>query len=886
MKGDFTRSTFDPARHYSSVRMQQGRVWLDADWNEHQDIADHLSRTAHADVIGPHGAPLHDAGFGLSVDGDGVLQIGAGRYYVDGILCENEAPVPVTAQPDLPGYALPEDAGLYLAYLDVWERHVSALEDGHLREVALGGPDTTTRTQVLRQVKLLRAGDPGDDLHCLSEPAAWDTLTAPSTGRLCARAVPADAPTDPCIVPEQGGFRGLENQTYRVEVHRVGPGTELGLKWSRENGSVVFAWLEQNGDELTLASTGRDEVLGLSPLDWIELTDDDRERRGEAGVLVQVLGINGHVVTIDPGSAVIDRAGFGTNPKARRWDMPGGEIPYTPAGPATYIDLEDGIQVALLPGTYRVGDYWAFPARTATASIEWPADDLGDPACVTPHGIYHHYGRLALLAFDGTSWSVLADCRTFFPPLTEVAAFAYAGGDGQEALPGETLAYPLEAAVCLGQHPVEGARVRFRILDGTGGSLSGGGATGTDLVVETGPDGLAACTWTLDPDTGTPHQRVEATWLDAAGDPRHHPIRYNANLSLAARVGYTPAEDCEPLSGTTTVQEALDRLCLLTGAPPEPGITIRAVELMQDGPLPNDGHLALNDFRNGLRVLCDADIDPFTVSFSSGDFSRQRARATCYVTLEMPLVIERAAGGPLLAGYTPLVLPPAEAFVEANTIVWQPAPSALDWVAAELDRLRKRLATPDLEILARFVLKGHFIWAANDPTRYLDGETSGMAEEPGLRFPGGDGRRGGDFEMWFWLTPAVAAGNPAIDVEPAALGFGNVALGSSAEATFTLANTGNAVLTVSSIRTTNTQFAVQAPDAPFEIPPGGTSPPVVVVFQPAQLGPVSANAVITSNAANTPLLQVPLSGNGFIDIDLIRGGGGGGIIGGGGVIGR
>ena len=41
MKGDFTRLTFAPAKHYSSVRQQQGRVQLDADWNEQVDIQNH-----------------------------------------------------------------------------------------------------------------------------------------------------------------------------------------------------------------------------------------------------------------------------------------------------------------------------------------------------------------------------------------------------------------------------------------------------------------------------------------------------------------------------------------------------------------------------------------------------------------------------------------------------------------------------------------------------------------------------------------------------------------------------------------------------------------------------------------------------------------------------
>ena len=46
MKGDFTRDTFDRTKHYSRVLMQQGRVTLDADWNEQTAILLHY--LAHA----------------------------------------------------------------------------------------------------------------------------------------------------------------------------------------------------------------------------------------------------------------------------------------------------------------------------------------------------------------------------------------------------------------------------------------------------------------------------------------------------------------------------------------------------------------------------------------------------------------------------------------------------------------------------------------------------------------------------------------------------------------------------------------------------------------------------------------------------------------------
>jgi hypothetical protein len=87
--GDITRSTFEPARHYSSVRMQQGRVQLDADWNEQLDIQLHRDRATVVDTIGDAGAPKVGGGFALSVSPDGSdLLIESGRMWVGGLLCE------------------------------------------------------------------------------------------------------------------------------------------------------------------------------------------------------------------------------------------------------------------------------------------------------------------------------------------------------------------------------------------------------------------------------------------------------------------------------------------------------------------------------------------------------------------------------------------------------------------------------------------------------------------------------------------------------------------------------------------------------------------------------------------------------------------------------
>jgi hypothetical protein len=552
MKADFTRSTFRPQKHYSSVRMQQGRVQLDADWNEQVDITAHRIETETVDVIGTCGAPQDHPGFALSA---GALpQISAGRFYLDGILAENEKAIDIDKQPDLPGFVLKKDKGDYLAYLDVWQRHVTALEDDLIREVALGGPDTATRTQTLWQVKLI--GPLPDGQTCLSEPDDWKKLLNAAPGRMRAKTTTGSLPANLCDIPSGGGYRRLENQLYRVEIHTGGARGAATFKWSRDNGSILTLWNAQDGNDLIVQSAGRDDVLGFAPGQTVELTDDDRELRGEAGVLVKLGNVEGQVLTLDAAyltskGITVDRSTFGRNPKIRRWDSDG-DIKTS----ANFTALEDGVEVMFETGDYKPGDYWVIPARTAKADIEWPADptDATKPAAVDRQGIVHHFCKLAILHSDGATFTV-DDCRPLFPPLTALTRFFYVGGDGQEAMPGSALALPLQVGVVNGAKPVQNANVSFT---GTG-TLAGAAGTAT---LPTSADGIARCAWTPD-QNGPDFQQVIATLLDADGNPTSHPpIQFNASLSVARQVAYTPGA-CVDLAGAQTVQEALDTLCSL-----------------------------------------------------------------------------------------------------------------------------------------------------------------------------------------------------------------------------------------------------------------------------------------------------------------------------------
>ena len=138
MKGDFSRLRFDRARNYTSVVAQQGRVQLDSDANEQRAIDEYLRSTGLTDIIGRTGAPKHDAGFEITTDGSRIT-IGAGRYYVDGLLCEATQPVDymqqawlINPQPSaatlLSGLRL-NPSGTVQIWLEAWQRLVTPIDD-------------------------------------------------------------------------------------------------------------------------------------------------------------------------------------------------------------------------------------------------------------------------------------------------------------------------------------------------------------------------------------------------------------------------------------------------------------------------------------------------------------------------------------------------------------------------------------------------------------------------------------------------------------------------------------------------------------------------------------------------------------------------------------
>ncbi|MDD5094282.1 MAG: DUF6519 domain-containing protein [Dehalococcoidia bacterium] len=487
MKGDFTRFTHDPVKHYSGVLKQQGRVDLDADWNEYVQIQSYLAQIETRDVIGCCGVPnSHPRGFKIErVSGEKLtpeelkeeaasrkkdrsrLKVNPGRIYVDGLLCESDR-----AQV-LPN---PREAGVYLAYLDVWQRHITFVEDPDLPEIALGGVDTTTRVKTEWQVRFANVSDKVKQGHLDCKPFAcsknpWEPIEAVSTGRLAAKAEEAEGEELLCKVQDQAGYRGLENRLYRVEIHSGGEDGHATFKWSRDNGAVVFPVKEMkvqgSKSTITLKQAGKDDVLTLHIGDWVEVLGDKTDLALKSGTMAQVASesdgtdiAKGIVVLMTDLSAHQKEGHL----KIRRWDQKENSKTHLNSGVIKvkedeWTPLESGVEVCFKSGAYQVGDYWMIPARTKVRDVLWPETD-GQPDFVFRHGVEHHYCALALIEFDGRTWGEPRDCRHLFPPLTEVTGDCCTpvnpGDDVQQAVDSAIAAGGGCICLCQGTHLIEG----------------------------------------------------------------------------------------------------------------------------------------------------------------------------------------------------------------------------------------------------------------------------------------------------------------------------------------------------------------------------------------------------------------------------------------------
>ena len=233
-----------------------------------------------------------------------------------------------------------------------------------------------------------------------------------------------------CQPTPAAGYRGLENQLYRVEIHRAGSAAHATFKWSRENGSVVVAITGISGSQVYVDSLGPDANLGFAPGQWVEISDDSNlfgTHPNQPGDLYQIQSVSPETLSLTMTEPVAS-VDPGKNARLRRWEQFGSTATANgiSLSEGKLLDLENGIQIEFGTGNYESGDYWVIPARTATGNIEWPPCASDGAAFQPAHRMDIYMAPLACIQWTDKRVAHVQDCRKVFYPLTELTPSAAA----------------------------------------------------------------------------------------------------------------------------------------------------------------------------------------------------------------------------------------------------------------------------------------------------------------------------------------------------------------------------------------------------------------------------------------------------------------------------
>lgn len=476
MAGDRARVSHDPGRKWRGLVAQQGRVTVEADWNEAEAIRADRDRRLTLDVTGRFGTP--DGGYavtavpaaggpGGSVPGD--LVVGPGTLYVGGERLDLDVPVQWSAQPDWLDSSTdpvwqtqaPPTAGTELVYLLASEQEVSAVEDPALADVALGGPDTMQRQRVLQRFvrQASPASPPGAGSTCGGAWSEFESflgsaglqfnparMTVTSASTLQVSFTNPTVPPSPCQPATAGGYLGAENQMIRVMVTGADASGVPHIVWGFDDASFLYritsAISDSGSTTLTLASAPADSYQIPVVGQYVEVLRDAAQLTATNPVqlvgtdyIASATGVVTQVTSpYDPTSRQLVLSGplpgdyvSAATPQLflRVWQTalpapPGQPVPLVAASQAGTAD-DTGVAVTLTSGTgiFHPGDFWRFALRPLQPAIVYPARYLTGPQ--PPDGPRTWACPLAVLDWQAGSATVL-HCVPRFADLVELTA--------------------------------------------------------------------------------------------------------------------------------------------------------------------------------------------------------------------------------------------------------------------------------------------------------------------------------------------------------------------------------------------------------------------------------------------------------------------------------
>ena len=581
MKTEISRDSHQPDKRYTGVYQQQGRMLTDSDWNELVEILKDRLKESLKDIVGNSygsiGATPRHRALRVIADVSESFRILPGQIYVDGdaATLPGDTDIAYDEQIDFPNPPEKPDSGTnYYVYADIWERAVTQLYDGRIRDKALHGADTCTRKQAMVQLKWC-----DDSL----DPEVYADIPAKGNAELnltlASKTTEPDT-CDPCVSELDIDSR-VGNYLFRVEIHDVkGPAnspTEITIKWSSENGAEQYIATEEKAQL----------PAGFISDKWnYEFYNEICEKHLGVhfgnGTWEPARGQLEHIKS--PGNTYSNaKPDFPDNPDTtdddityvRRWDGyctldlssdtvvgydkdvslslgNGDDLGDVTINTSVTINLSSiKLELALNGHQFVAGDYWLVDVREAEHD---PLDEVSNKLLINeqPLGIDHYYLKLGHVINEVLQDNPETDRKLSFPSLSEMTRIFSAGGDGQEVIPGQALPQDLRIGVANGEWPVEGAAVRF-VIEAGNGSLNP-----ADGLVVTDENGIAECEWTTG-DILADEYRVKASLVNP-DDPSNAlmdykpPIYFYADIVNADQVAY------QPVCGINTVNTIHDYL--------------------------------------------------------------------------------------------------------------------------------------------------------------------------------------------------------------------------------------------------------------------------------------------------------------------------------------
>jgi len=414
--------------------MQQGRPLLDADWNEQTSLAmDREWRLVRSLLNKNHGT--FDHGFypeKISVvppDVEGkqeavrVLEFCHGTYWLEGLCCE----LPQSSERHK--LSLSSQAGI--VYLEAWEDTIPPSAAPNMLEPTLNHNDTAWRAKVAWRLAALPAvaGAKADPCKCDHQ---WShlKLSPPDERRMYVRRKQDSSPkSTACENPESASAWPGGDYLYRVEVHQIESNGKMQIKWSRENGSAVYAIRNPSTENLSIEHDRFSTHGTCRKGDYLELRDSFGRSANKYRELVKVVHANEDAIrleksfelnypeavssysiefpTVSDGEDARKNALDKLSYFVQRWNHSGtvdvsskiknGSDVKKEKSSKSWIDIEDGIQVGFESGKcYAEGDYWLI--RTSPAGkggFVGLADDEMNGKCSLPRTGGHHHVVLA-----------------------------------------------------------------------------------------------------------------------------------------------------------------------------------------------------------------------------------------------------------------------------------------------------------------------------------------------------------------------------------------------------------------------------------------------------------------------------------------------------------